>query len=428
MPATTTLATLLSDIAEELDLGLVISAGTGATGSITETDTGVSELRGPFTGSKIPIGSPVTVITGGTVGEDTYVSNFVSSTGVVSLSPAITTGATGFIIWDAIVKHGKNVEKAISRANQKCRRWQKVPLTFVPNGDFMSATAATGWTETATTAAYIELGHPDGGYQRVLQSTCTNNTNRLTSTALKTVPGDQWDLYTFSRLVSGNAAVLVIYDESNSAAITPTYQVGQAEWGGTSFLDIRISFTIPTDCTSITIRLQGQTSGDVTQWGPVIAYPSSAYSFPFQQRVKSLDDIGNFFRFTTGSGTSSPYERLYSGPFTQGGIEASFSNDGDHFVVSFNTAPCGPMFYDELIHGGALTAMTDTTTFPADMVKLWARAELYDFLMRSDLRGAKRMENGTPLPSVWRPLRNAAYKSARWSQFEPEMANISGRR
>src|SRR3990167_7351011 len=76
MAATATLATLASDLTEELDLGIVLTAATGDTTTITETSTGESEISGPFTGAKIPIGSPVMVITGGTVGEDTWVSNF----------------------------------------------------------------------------------------------------------------------------------------------------------------------------------------------------------------------------------------------------------------------------------------------------------------------------------------------------------------
>src|SRR3990167_2436833 len=218
MAATTTLATLLSELAEELDLGLVISAGTGATTSITETDTGVSELRGPFTGAKIPIGSPVTVITGGTVGEDTYVSNFVSSTGVVTLSPAITTGATGFIIWKPVVKHGKNVEKAISRAHQKCRRWMKVPLTFVPDGEMLASTVADYWTASAGTASYQSLATPEM-YGRVIQISHSSAAT-LTSNTIPARAGETWEFETAIRATTdGDTATLSVQDITNSAAI-----------------------------------------------------------------------------------------------------------------------------------------------------------------------------------------------------------------
>ena len=62
------------------------------------------------------------------------------------------------------------------------------------------------------------------------------------------------------------------------------------------------------------------------------------------------------------------------------------------------------------------------------MVKRWARAEIYDFLMRGEFADQKRAENGVPLPSAWRSLRNAAYTAAKWSEFEPEPVMINGRR
>ena len=161
---------------------------------------------------------------------------------------------------------------------------------------------------------------------------------------------------------------------------------------------------------------------------PLIAYPHDARSFPFANRMLDPNRIGNYYRAGSYSTAAGPDERSYLEPFCVGGREASYSNNGDHMVVTFNIAPRGPLYYDELIYGAALTALTDTTTFPADMVKLWARAEIYDFLWRSETRQQKRAENGVALPSVYRPLRNAAYKSAQWSRFEPEMVTVAGRR
>ena len=426
MATTSTLAAILTQLAEETDLGLVIEAGTGATTTITETDTGVSELRGPFTGSKIPIGSPVTVFAGGTVGEDSYVAGFVSSTGIVTLSPAITTGATGFIIWDPVVKHGKNVEKAISRAHQKCRRWQKVPLTYVPDGE-MLGTVASFWTGTGT-ETYASLTAPGTAGAQVLNLAHSGATTAQSNT-IPAKPSSTWVFETAIRAVtaSGVTAGFDVYDVTNSAAINPTYSEGDGDTTGNAFVTQKGTFTVPATCDQIAFRLTIDASGDV-QMAPIIAYPQNARSFPFTNRVLGPERIGNFF-YSFGGGTDrGPDERSYSPPITTGGGEVSYSNNGDHLVVTFNFPPTRPVYYDELIFGGALTAMIDTVTFPADMVKLWARAELYDFLMRSEMRGRKTLDNGTPAPSSWRALRNAAYKSAIWSNYEPELANISGRR
>src|SRR3990167_8420909 len=362
MAATTTLASLLSDIAEETDLGLVISAGTGTTTTITEADTGVSELRGPFTGAKIPIGSPVTVITGGTVGEDTYVSNFVSSTGVVTLLPAITTGATGFIIWKPNTMHGKNVEKAISRAHQKCRRWMKVPLTYVPDGEMLAATIADYWTASAGTASYQSLATPEIA-GRVIQIS-HSSTATLTGNTIPARAGEVWRFETAIRATSdGDTAALTWRETLLAADITVTYEVGDGSTTARSFQTQRGYFTVPgnTDAAaSIAPRLTVSGSGTmVAQMAPIIAYPQDAMSFPFTNRVLGTERIGNFFHARNGGTASGPDERSYTDPITTDGRKATFSGEGDHLVVSFNFLPVEPVYYDELVYGGALTAMTD---------------------------------------------------------------------
>jgi hypothetical protein len=432
MPATTTLASLLSEIAEECDLGLVIAAGTGATTSITETDTGVSELRGPFTGAKIPIGSPVTVITGGTVGEDSYVSNFVSSTGVVTLSPAITTAATGFIIWKPEVKHGKNVEKAVSRGHQKCRGWMKVPLTYVYDGDLLRDDPTDGWSPTnAATAQYVDMDTPDAWYSRIIRVAPSGANGYLQNAGTPCTAGQVWNFETWAAAYySSGAASIVIRDDTNGATITPTYSNGSTgSVNRTNPTWIGGQFTIPTGCKVWTVRLVGETSGQQYQFGPFIAAPVGAMSYPTQPHLENPHDMGNFFTTSAPSSTTGLDGRIFY-PYN---IPARIDNAADgefsaKFSVQFEYAPSFPIYYNEVMYGKALTALTNIARFPARQIKLWARAEIYDFLMRGEMVAQKRMDNGTPLPSTWRQLRNAAYKSARWSQWEPEMIQVVGRR
>ena len=431
MAATTTLASLLSDLAEELDIGLVIADASATTTAITETTTGTSELRGPFTGAKIPIGSPVTVITAGTVGEDSFVSNFSPSTGVVTLSPAITTAATGFIIWIPEIKHGKNIEKAISRAHQKCRAWRKALLTFVPDGEMLAATIADYWTASAGTASYQSLATPEVE-GRVIQIS-HSSTATLTGNTIPARAGKTWRFETAIRpTTDGDTAAFTWRDVLAGSDITAHYDVGDGSTTSRAFQTQRGYFTVPGDTDTdgrIAPRLTVSGSGTMTaQMAPIIAYPQHATAYPFNNRVLSKDRIGNFFYGRGYGAGGGPEERIYTDPLTTAGREASFSNNGDHLVVTFNFTPLGPIYYDELVYGGALTAMTDTTVFPAEMVKLWARAEIYDFLMRSESRQLKRADNGAVVPSAWRGLRNAAYKSAKWSHYEPEMMTVVGRR
>ena len=434
MPSTTTLATLATRIAEELDIGLVMAAATGATTTITETGTGESELQGPFSGAKIPIGSPVSVITGGTVGEDSFVSNFSPSTGVVTLLPAITTGATGFIIWNPAAKHAKNIEKAISRGNQRCRRWMMVPLTYVPDGDMLGTTISDFWTASAGTASYVSPGVPEVAGQRVIQIQHSSAAT-LTSNTIPARAGERWVFETAIRAdTDGDTATFSVQDITNSVAVTVSYNEGDGATTSRAFVTQRGSFTVPgTADTDARIAFRIAVSGSGTmeaQMAPIVAYPQDAMRFPLQQRVVSPEErVGNFrYSFSGGAG-GGPDERYYSPPITLGGREHWFEDAGDHVYVNFNFQLVEPVYYKELVYGTSLTAMTDTTVSPADYVLLWAKAMVYDFLMRSEMEANRRADNGAPLPSVYRPLRNAAVRAAKYSEFEPKkMETVVGRR
>ena len=446
MPATTTLATLLTTFAEETGLGLVIDAGTGVTTTITETDTGVSELRGPFTGSKIPIGSPVTVITGGTVGEDSYVSNFVPSTGVVTLSPAITTGATGFIIWEPSIEHGKNVEKAFSRAHQnRVGRWELRPLTYVPDGDLQGTTVTDYWTAAANgTAAYASAQiYPAGsaadafgqvGLNRLVQLTTSGGASTLTGNGMRWPVSTQqrsWYFLTAIRLVSGTGtAELKMRDNTNSADIT--LQVTRGNDSNTlttttlgDFMLCEGTFQMPATCAEVAPQLSLSATGLVAQMTPIIMFPLNVTSFPLPNRIETLESVGNFFTGWSlrSPGTLADVFRAGTEP-----LEHRIHDYGDHRTVTFDALITRPVWYEEYVNGGALTAMTDTTTFAADRLQKWARFETYDFLMRRELGKRKVAENGVPLPSMWRTLRNAALKAAENSGYEPALKNVTGRR
>jgi hypothetical protein len=234
-----------------------------------------------------------------------------------------------------------------------------------------------------------------------------------------------WEFETSIRVTTDtDTATFSVQDILNSTEITVTYSIGDTATTSRAFQTVKGTFTVPgTEDTDarIAFRIAVSGSGTMTaQMAPIIAFPRGAMSFPFTNRVLGPERVGNFW-YARGYGSySGPDERGYTELMLGG---TSFSNNGDHLVVSFDFAP-GTVYYDELVYGGALTAMTDTTTFPERMVLKWAKAEVYDFLFRSESREKKRADNGTPLPSAWRQLRNAAVRSAQWNEFEPELMTI----
>ena len=91
MASTSTLKQIIEEVSRRTGLALPLTV-TATTTAIT--GSGNNELKGPFTTSRFPTGAPIKVLAGGTVGENTYVYSYTPSTGIITCSPAITTGAT----------------------------------------------------------------------------------------------------------------------------------------------------------------------------------------------------------------------------------------------------------------------------------------------------------------------------------------------
>lgn len=427
MAATSTYRQILIELVERYGLGWVIPVSSNTATAFTLTTAGSPELRGPFSGAKIPVGSGVicSVETSGTsaLGHRTYVSNWVASTGVLTVSPAIgDTDVTEIIVLRPEIGDPDRVLEAVNRALlDACKRWQLLPLTFVPDGDMLGGTVTDYWTASAGTASYQSLGVPEL-VSRVVQIS-HSSTATLTSNTIPARANEVWEFETAIRATTdGDTAALVIRDVVAGATITPSYTDGDGSTTSRSFVTQSGSFTVPGSADTdgrIAFRLDVSGSGTMTaQMAPIVAYPRDARTFPLQQHCRSQEFIGNFRTVVSGGGNSGPDERTYSEPLRR----PLFNHIGDHRTVTLPV--CGPVYYEELVFGRALSAMTDTTDFPLDYVVRWAYAKLTDNLMRREMAQAKRLENGQPLPSVWRPIRNSAIREARWSPYEPELVNV----
>lgn len=433
MAATSTLRQILIELVERNAWGKVIPVGSNTTTTFTLTTTGSPELRGPFTGAKIAIGSPVvcTVETSGTsaLGNRTFVSNWAPSTGVLTVSPAIgDTDVTEIIVFNPDVMDPDRAIEAVNRALlNRVKRVQKVPLTYVEDGELLGA-VASAWTASAGTATYASATTNEVAGAQVLNLNHSGSAN-VTSDTIPARPGEVWRFETAIRATtaSGVTAGFVVVDVTNTSTITPSFETGDGDTTSNAFMTQMGTFTVPTNCDQIAFRLTLSASGTV-QMAPITAYPQDARSFPLSNRVTTTQRVGNFFYSRGRSTDSGPDERSFTPPITTMGRTHGFSNNGDHLVVDFNFCPTSPVYYDEVVFGSALTAMTDTTPFPVDQVVKWATFELEDQMMRQEIRQRARAENGTPLPPFSRPLRNAALKSAENSTYEPEMMTVVGRR
>lgn len=454
MAATSTLKNVADQLVEESAIGMVLPSFTGTTTTLTLTTTGSSEIRGPFTGRKIAIGSPIIITAGGTPGEDTYVSDWNPSTGVITVSPAITTGATDAVLLykESDIDHGDHVMKAVSRAiNNRLARWQLTPLTFVPDGDLLGTTVTDYWTAAANgTAAYVSAqSFPAGsavdaagdvGLSRVLQLTSTGATSLVGNgiRAQHTANNRLWYFHTAIRLVSGTGtATFSIFDNTNSADITPSSVMHGNDtltMTTTTFGDFMVcegTLQQPATCDELAPKLTLSATTMVAQMTPVVMFPLGAMRFPLPSRIVSKNYVGNYHYATTLSQPGGLESLAFSEPLTVGGRTHSYSNQGDHLTVTFNFRPTRAIYFDEYAGDADITTMTATTSFPLDQVVKWAKFELFKMLYYRESMRASRISSGInagqPTRSIWLPLAKAAQREAGGSDYEADMMNVVGR-
>jgi hypothetical protein len=376
------------------------------------------------------------------------VSNWAPSTGVLTVSPAITTGGTDIVLFyaDKGVRHANWAIDAINRAlTQRVWRRELRPLTFVPDGDLQGTTVTDYWTAAANgTAAYVDAQvYPAGtaadafgqtGLNRLVQLTTSGGSSTLTGNGMRvplSVQQRPWYFHTAIRLVSGSGtATFSIRDNTNSADIS--LQVTRGNDSNTlttttlgDFMVVEGTFNLPATCAEIAPQLTLSATGLVAQMAPIIMFPQHAMNFPLPNRIESDDDIGNFYYGYPQASPGSWNDRVLSDAFG-GGIEHMIRDYGDHRTVSFNFHPCRPIWFEEVVYGKELTAITGTTTMPIDWVVQAATYELYDWMHNQER--PVRNNDGRVMPSQVLPLRNKALRRLQSSGFEPASVQVAGRR
>lgn len=447
MTTTSTIGSVITQLVDQMGIGIALPSWTGTTTTLTLAN---SYLEGPFTAARIPIGSPIIVTAGGTVGDMTYVSNYVPSTGVITVSPAITTGSTdGVLITDTEIDRPIRIVQAVRRAiDNRIARWQMTPLTFVADGDLRGATVTDYWTGTAATPTYVTPTFPTTsagvstgivGIQRVLQSVTSNATNNVRSNLINvalnsSVTGYQWYFQTAIRVSSGSGnAQILAWDETNNAQITVNVIAGSDSFThvttSAGFINMEGTFNIPATCKQISFRLVSSATSTTIQMAPLVAFPVTADRFPIPNRIISQDYIGNFKYAWPTLGTGGMYDVAFTEPITSDGLEHHIDNYGDHMTVTFNFRPHRAVWFEELAGDDSAAALTTTTTFPLNQLYLWSKFELLDWLWGHEKMVSIPYGNrAIPSPSRWLAKRNAALRAAQNSEFEPKAVTVVGRR
>ncbi len=399
----TTLATILKDLVREYGLG---RSGLTTSGGSTTTIIDSSNFAGPLPGGMFPNGSPVRVTSGTDIGQNTYKSGIDPSTGTITVSPALTgtPGSSASFIVSNVVDHCDRLVEAINRAlTRRISRWLKVPLTDVPDGDFLGTTVSDHWAATNATLTYQTLSMVNGIAQRVLQVVTTAANGFGQSDPIPVMPLETRNFMLFMRnanstVTTVNTAAITIRDLTNGANITPTFTVGTATSASHAFITVKGQYSIPAGCSQIAYQLGAQENTATVQFACLVDNGSDQRTFFAQPHLATEDDISTLYLASPGTPTSGPEDMAFS-PISDDGY--SINNYGWGLAFDFTTEPpMFPMFYDEYSFFTPLSADTDTTDADEEIVILGAAIELFKMLVEQN-KDNQVSRYGRRIPTHW---------------------------
>lgn len=420
MASSTTLKQLVSDLLEETGLGCVLPSVTGTTSQLTLSN---AYAAGPFLAQKFTRGSPIMVTAGGTVGDNTYVDTYTASSGVITVTPSITTGATDAVLayFGTGIDHMDRVREAINRAlTRKCKRLVRVAATMngtTSGGDLRSTT----WTESNCTSGYNDTLNGDSDIDRTIDIVATSTNAYIYSSNVLVNAGDVWNFQVImASYAAGSTARITFYDNENATTITPTFTSGSATTTNKSYVVVAGTVTIPTGCSFMQVRLGVDESGGRAGFGPVMLAPQGTKYYPAGPWLRSASDIGNLWTVRYPYSTSSPPVAADSEWVPWEG-RYSIQNFAGAPVFNFIDTPPFPLFYEAWVPGDELTAVTSETQFPSEYVLMWAKYELRKMLYEREQDPEKKRMAKT--------LALEAKKSADCYEFNTtDLTVVAGRR
>ena len=299
---------------------------------------------------------------------------YAPSTGTFTPSsawPAQITTET-FDIYKRGVRYA-DIQAAINHALRE-RRYEAIwPLTLVTDGDFeTSGTSAWGTAVNAALTKVATAGNLLRGAQagRVLNSSANGY---LPSAAMTVVPGDTYYLEAKVRAAVGTAT-LIAYDNTNSATID------SEDWANLGWGKISFTFSLPSTCESLVIRLRGTGASDDCYWDDVILRRDGAREVSLPDWVVDPGQVLDVYRgsgFSTGNDGFD--EDLYS--IKRYSVLPDAGNPLALYKIQTHSLVNGPLWIRARKAFSELSADTDTTIMPRNWLVTAATYQLLERLV-----------------------------------------------
>ncbi len=322
-----------------------------------------------YLSDEIKLTSGVAALLGNLRGIITY----AASTG--TFTPSSAFGAPTAITTETfdIYKRGvryNDIKGAINQALRERRYEGLWPLTMLADGDF-EASGTTAWG-TASGCTFTKVATA-GNLLRGAQAGKIVNSGAggyLPSAALTVVPGDSYCLEAKVRAAVGTAS-LIAYDSSNSVAIT-TETWDKQGWGKISF-----TFTLPSTCESLTVRLAGTGASDDCYWDDVILRRTGSREVALPDWV--VDPAQVMDLYTSSGGSDDFDEDLYS--LKHYNVLPDAGNPLNMYKIAPVAGVSGPLWIRARKAYAELSADTDTTIMPVNWLTAAATYQLLERLV-----------------------------------------------
>lgn len=365
-------------------------------------------------------------IVGPAVGEVARVTtySFTGSSSQLTLAPALTGSIVSGTDYEIHFKyHPDYAEDRINDILGNLETGYLIPLSIIVDGDMEDDPAtnfAVGGTETlANDTTYVRRG------RQSLKVTAGADDDYAKSTSATYLPGDTQVLCaTDCYITAGDSAKIILYDETNSADIE-TAESDESGWVHLEFLA-----TTPTTSEEVSLRLEAQTNGDVIYFDYAVLLPTSQAILTPPGEVEYAHDFGRLFYFPHGDGLAgSTNDNAYVVDQQPARHWSSYSLQRDDTGVLptrlevHKTPVTRPLFIEGDVDFAALSADTDTTVAPADLVVQLALADTYD-----DMADEEEEMGHTEAATLYRTnaMRTRVRMRNTYTDFRPVRTEVVG--
>lgn len=326
-------------------------------------------------------------IVGPAIGEIARVTNvdFSGSLSNLTLAPSLSCSLISGTDYEIHYKfYPNNIRDKANEILENIRRTIWLPLSLITDGD-METTGVTNWTAATATLAKNTTTVLYGRQTLSITATAANGQARSASVFLP--PNTEVFCAALVYITSGDSAKLTLYDVTNSADIE-TAASAATGWVLFAFID-----TLPATCEAVQLRLESQANTDVTYWNFAVLLPIQRRVFDYPGTLEWSEDFDEVFYMPLGTGLSATTDdsayRMMEQPFKKWSSSQIIRDETA--VVPYRIELTGggsitkPLFVRGYVDYSTLTADTDTTAAPEDIVVDLTYADMMDAWAQEDL-------------------------------------------